>query len=44
VLLAKRFQVEVTGDGVDMGSLEQALGQVDLARLESMKDQGAQPK
>jgi hypothetical protein len=44
VLLAKRFQVELTGDGVDMGSLEQALGQVDLARLESMKDQGAQPK
>jgi hypothetical protein len=44
VLLAKRFQVEITGDGVDMSSLEQALGQVDLARLESMKDQGAQPK
>ena len=44
ILLAKRFQVEITGDGVDMGALEQALGQVDLARLESMKDQGAQPK
>ncbi len=44
VLLAKRFQVEITGDGVDMSSLEQALGQVDLAQLESMKDQGAQPK
>jgi hypothetical protein len=44
VLLAKRFQIEITGDGVDMGSLEQALGQVDLAQLESMKDQGAQPK
>jgi hypothetical protein len=44
VLLAKRFQVEITGDGVDMSSLEQALGQVDLAHLESMKDQGAQPK
>jgi hypothetical protein len=44
ILLAKRFQVEITGDGVDMGSLEQALGQTDLARLESMKDQGAQPK
>ncbi len=44
ILLAKRFQVEITGDGVDMGSLEQALGQIDLARLESMKDQGAQPK
>jgi hypothetical protein len=44
VLLAKRFQVEITGDGVDMSSLEQALGQIDLAHLESMKDQGAQPK
>jgi hypothetical protein len=44
VLLAKRFQVEITGDGVDMSSLEQALGQVDLSHLESMKDQGAQPK
>jgi hypothetical protein len=44
VLLTKRFQVEITGDGVDMSSLEQALGQVDLAHLESMKDQGAQPK
>jgi hypothetical protein len=44
ILLAKRFQVEITGEGVDMGSLEQALGQVDLARLESMKDQGAQRK
>lgn len=41
VILAKRFQVDVTGDGVDMGTLEQSLGQVDLARLESMKDQGA---
>jgi hypothetical protein len=44
VMLAKRFQVEITGDGVDMSSLEQALGQVDLAHLESMKDQGAQAK
>jgi hypothetical protein len=44
ILLAKRFQVEITGDGIDMGSLEQALGQIDLAHLESMKDQGAQPK
>jgi Yip1 domain len=41
VILAKRFQVDVTGDGVDMGTLEQSLGQVDLARLESMKDQGS---
>jgi Yip1 domain len=44
VMLSKRFQVEISGDGVDMNSLEQALSQVDLGRLESMKDQGAQPK
>jgi hypothetical protein len=42
VILAKRFEVDVTGEGVDMNTLEQSLGQVDLARLESMKDQGAQ--
>ena len=41
VILAKRFEVDVSGDGVDMGTLEQSLGQVDLARLEAMKDQGA---
>jgi Yip1 domain len=41
VILAKRFEVDVSGDGVDMSTLEQSLGQVDLARLESMKDQGA---
>ncbi len=44
VVLAKRFQVEITGDGVDMSVLEQALGQIDLARLEAMKDQGAKPQ
>jgi hypothetical protein len=44
VMLGKRFQVEITGDGVDMSVLEQALGQVDLARLESMKEQGASPQ
>jgi hypothetical protein len=44
VMLVKRFQIEITGDGVDMSALEQALGQVDLSRLESMKDQGAQAK
>jgi hypothetical protein len=44
VILAKRFSVDLTGSGVDMRSLEQSLGQIDLARLESMKDAGAQPK
>ena len=42
VIVAKRFEVDVAGDGVDMNTLEQSLSQVDLARLESMKDQGAQ--
>jgi hypothetical protein len=44
VVLAKRFSVDLTGSGVDMHLLEQSLGQIDLARLESMKDAGAQPK
>ena len=44
VMLAKRFEVDVSGLGVDMSTLEQSLGQVDLARLESMKNQGAQSR
>jgi Yip1 domain len=44
VMLAKRFEVDVAGQGVDMSAVEQSLSQVDLARLESMKDQGAQPQ
>jgi hypothetical protein len=39
-MLAKRYQVELTGDGVDMSALENALGSVDLSQLESMKDAG----
>ena len=42
VIVAKRFAVDVEGSGVDMAALEQALGQVDLGRLESMKGAGAQ--
>lgn len=44
IILAKRFSVDVSGHGVSMGSLEQTLGQIDLGRLESMKDAGAQAK
>ena len=44
IILVKRFSVDISGNGVDMGSLEQSLGQVDLARLEAMKDSGAQSK
>ena len=40
--VAKRFTVDVTGQGVEMAALEQAYSQIDLSRLESMKDQGAQ--
>jgi hypothetical protein len=41
-MVAKRFAVELTGQGVDMSKLEAALGAVDLGKLESMKD--ANPK
>jgi hypothetical protein len=41
-IVAKRFGVDVTGDGVDMSTLEQYAGKVDFARLEAMKDVGAQ--
>ncbi|HEY2463239.1 MAG TPA: YIP1 family protein [Steroidobacteraceae bacterium] len=44
ILLVKRYSVDISGDGVGMASLEQSLGQIDLARLEAMKDAGAQPK
>lgn len=43
-IVAKRFSVEVTGRGVDIGQLEKTLASIDLARLESMKDAGAQPR
>jgi hypothetical protein len=44
IVVAKRFSVDVSGSGVDMRTLEQSLGQIDLSRLESMKDAGAQAK
>jgi hypothetical protein len=43
VTLAKRFSVDISGN-TDMRGLEQSLNQIDLARLESMKDAGAQAK
>ena len=42
-IIAKRFGVDVTGDGVDMSTLEQIASQVDFSKLEAMKDAGAQP-
>jgi hypothetical protein len=44
IILAKRFSVDISGKNVAMNSLEQSLGQIDLARLESMRDAGAQSK
>jgi Yip1-like protein/zinc ribbon protein len=44
VVLVKRFSVDISGSNVDMQTLEQSLGQIDLSRLESMKEAGAQPK
>ncbi len=41
VIVAKRFEVDVSGDHVDMEALQLALAQVDLGHLESMKDANA---
>jgi len=38
LIVAKRYGVDVTGDNVDMDALKNALGQIDLGKLESMKD------
>jgi hypothetical protein len=38
LIVAKRFAVDVTGDNVDMDALKRALGQIDLGKLDSMKD------
>jgi hypothetical protein len=42
LLVAKRFSVDLTGNGLPMDELEKALAQVDLASLESMQNAGAQ--
>ena len=44
--LPKRYEgairfVDVNGRGVDMATMKKAMDQVDLAKLESMKDAGA---
>jgi Yip1 domain len=38
LIVAKRFGVDVTGNNVDMDVLKRALAQVDLGKLDSMKD------
>jgi hypothetical protein len=40
-ILAKRFTVDLTGDHVDMATLEADASRVDLGKLVSMKDAGA---
>lgn len=40
-IIAKRFEVDVAGQGVQMEQLEQTLARVDLARLEAMRAAGA---
>ncbi len=44
IIVAKRFAVNVSGDGVAMSMLEQYASGIDYARLEAMKNQGAQPR
>ena len=41
MVIGKRYMVEVHGNGVDMPTMKKALEQINLAKLESMKDAGA---
>jgi hypothetical protein len=40
VIVGKRFMVEINGNGVDMATMKKAIDQINLAKLESMKDNG----
>jgi hypothetical protein len=42
VLVGDRFVVEVDGNNVDMNAIKNAVGKVDLGKLNSMKGQGVQ--
>ncbi|WIG56315.1 MAG: hypothetical protein OJF61_002103 [Rhodanobacteraceae bacterium] len=42
LIVAKRYGVDVRGDNVDMDALKNALAQIDLGKLESMKDANPQ--
>jgi hypothetical protein len=44
LIVAKRFGVDVSGDNVDMDVLKKTLAQVDLGKLESMKDMNSTVK
>jgi hypothetical protein len=41
-IVAKRFSVELTGDGVDMSKLESGFGAIDVSKLEAMRDANPQ--
>jgi hypothetical protein len=40
VIVANRFMVEINGNGIDMPTMKKAIDQINLAKLESMKDVG----
>jgi hypothetical protein len=42
IVLGERFLVSAKGRGVELGDLKASLSRLDLAKLESMKDAGAQ--
>jgi hypothetical protein len=42
IVLGERFLVSAKGHGVELGDLKASLSRLDLAKLESMKDAGAQ--
>lgn len=42
VLVGDRFVVEVNGNGVDMAAIKDAIGKVDLGKLNGMKNEGVQ--
>ena len=44
LIVAKRFEVDVSGDSVPMSTLEQYASGIDFARLEAMKGEGAQSR
>lgn len=40
VIVGNRFMVEINGNGVDMPTMKKAIDQINLAKLEAMKDVG----
>jgi len=38
LIVGQRFAIDISGDNVDMDALKRALSQIDLGKLESMKD------